>query len=220
MKEFVPNVLAERYASPVMTQLWSASGKVVLEREFWIAVMRAQRELGVEIDQSAIDSSEKVKLRVDLDSIRKREEITKHDVKARLEEFAHLSGHQHAHKGMTSRDLTENVEQLQIHRSLSLILEKAIASILALSKRADQYKELCLTARSHNVPAQLTTLGKRLANWGEELSKTVEDLSRLCATYPYRGLKGAVGTRLDQVCLLYTSPSPRDGLLSRMPSSA
>ena len=71
MKEFVPNVLAERYASPVMTQLWSASGKVVLEREFWIAVMRAQRELGVEIDQSAIDSSEKVKLRVDLDSIRK-----------------------------------------------------------------------------------------------------------------------------------------------------
>ena len=225
MKDSVPNVLAERYASPSMTNLWSASGKIVLEREFWIAVMRAQKELGVEIDDSAIEASEKAKLRVDLESIRKREEITKHDVKARLEEFADLSGHQHAHKGMTSRDLTENVEQLQIHRSLSIILEKAIASILALAKRADQYKDLCLTARSHNVPAQLTTLGKRFANWGEELSKTVEDLSRLCATYPYRGLKGAVGTRLDQVtllgseekaaqldhsCLLYTSPSPRD----------
>jgi adenylosuccinate lyase len=202
MKDSVPNVLAERYASPSMTNLWSASGKIVLEREFWIAVMRAQKELGVEIDDSAIEASEKAKLRVDLESIRKREEITKHDVKARLEEFADLSGHQHAHKGMTSRDLTENVEQLQIHRSLSIILEKAIASILALAKRADQYKDLCLTARSHNVPAQLTTLGKRFANWGEELSKTVEDLSRLCATYPYRGLKGAVGTRLDQVTLL------------------
>ena len=68
MKEFVPNVLAERYAFG-HDQLWSASGKVVLEREFWIAVMRAQRT--GEIDQSAIDSSEKVKLRVDLDSIRK-----------------------------------------------------------------------------------------------------------------------------------------------------
>ena len=202
MKDSVPNVLAERYASPSMTNLWSASGKIVLEREFWIAVMRAQKELGVEIDDSAIEASEKAKLRVDLESIRKREEITKHDVKARLEEFADLSGHQHAHKGMTSRDLTENVEQLQIHRSLSIILEKAIASILAVAKRADQYKDLCLTARSHNVPAQLTTLGKRFANWGEELSKTVEDLSRLCATYPYRGLKGAVGTRLDQVTLL------------------
>jgi adenylosuccinate lyase len=65
--------------------------------------------------------------------------------------------------------------------ALSIILEKAIASVLALAKRADKYKDLCLTARSHNVPAQLTTLGKRLANWGEELSKTVEDLTRLCA---------------------------------------
>ena len=124
MKESVPNVLAERYASSAMTELWSASGKVVLEREFWIAVMRAQTELGVEIEESAIEASENVKLRVDLDSIRKREEVTKHDVKARLEEFADLSGHQHAHKGMTSRDLTENVEQLQIHRSLSIILQK------------------------------------------------------------------------------------------------
>ncbi len=202
MKEFIPNILADRYASLAMTQLWSASGKVVLEREFWIAVMQAQKELGVDIDESAIEASKKVKLRVDLESIRQRELVTKHDVKARLEEFAHLSGHQHAHKGMTSRDLTENVEQLQIHRSLSIILEKAIASILALADRAEQYKDLCLTARSHNVPAQLTTLGKRLANWGEELSKVVEDLSRICATYPYRGLKGAVGTRLDQITLL------------------
>ena len=126
MNEDVPNILAQRYASEPMVQLWSASGKVILEREFWIAVMRAQHELGVDIDESSIEASEKVKYRVDLDAIRKREEITKHDVKARLEEFAKLSGHQHAHKGMTSRDLTENVEQLQIHRSLSLILTKEL----------------------------------------------------------------------------------------------
>ena len=202
MNEDVPNILAQRYASEPMVQLWSASGKVILEREFWIAVMRAQHELGVDIDESSIEASEKVKYRVDLDAIRKREEITKHDVKARLEEFAKLSGHQHAHKGMTSRDLTENVEQLQIHRSLSLILTKGIACLISLAERAEQYKDLALTARSHNVPAQLTTLGKRLANWGEELYRCIEELSRLCATYPYRGLKGAVGTRLDQITLL------------------
>ena len=82
--------------------------------------MRAQTELGVQIAEQEIEKSESVKGLVDLESIRKREQISKHDVKARLEEFAEKSGHQHAHKGMTSRDLTENVEQLQIHRSLGL----------------------------------------------------------------------------------------------------
>lgn len=41
-----------------------------------------------------------------------------------------------------------------------------------------------------------------MANWGEELERTIDGLSRLCATYPYRGLKGAVGTRTDQITLL------------------
>ena len=185
-----------------MRNLWSATGKVIMEREFWIAVMKAQRELGIKINQSEIKASEKAKAIVDLESIRLREEITKHDVKARLEEFADKAGHQHAHKGMTSRDLTENVEQLQVHRSLSIILEKGIAALLALADKAEEYKKLSLTARSHNVPAQLTTLGKRMANWGEELERSLDSLSRLCATYPYRGLKGAVGTRLDQITLL------------------
>ena len=198
----IPNVLAQRYASPAMRNLWSATGKVIMEREFWIAVMKAQRDLGIKINQSEIKASEKAKAIVDLESIRLREEITKHDVKARLEEFADKAGHQHAHKGMTSRDLTENVEQLQVHRSLSIILEKGIAALLALADKAEEYKKLPLTARSHNVPAQLTTLGKRMANWGEELERSLDSLSRLCATYPYRGLKGAVGTRLDQITLL------------------
>ena len=198
----IPNVLAERYASPAMKNLWSASGKVIMEREFWIAVMKAQQELGIKISSAEIEASEKAKSLVDLESIRRREEVTKHDVKARLEEFGDKAGHQHAHKGMTSRDLTENVEQLQVHRSLSVILEKGIAALLALADKAEQYRDLPLTARSHNVPAQLTTLGKRMANWGEELERSLDSLSRLCATYPYRGLKGAVGTRLDQITLL------------------
>lgn len=203
MEKFeTPNVLADRYASSSMVSLWSPTGKVIMEREFWIAVMKAQKELGIKIEKKAIDQSEKIKSLVNLESIREREIVTKHDVKARLEEFADLSGHQHAHKGMTSRDLTENVEQLQTHRALSLVLEKSVACLIALGQKAKSFKELAVTARSHNVPAQLTTLGKRMANWGEELEYAIESLSRLCATYPYRGLKGAVGTRLDQITLL------------------
>ena len=202
MSTSIPNILAERYASSAMCDLWSPEGKIILEREFWIAVMKAQQELGLEITSEEIEASERVKTVVDLASIREREKVTKHDVKARLEEFAEQSGHQHAHKGMTSRDLTENVEQLQVHRSLGIILEKGVASLIALAKQAETHKELPFTARSHNVPAQLTTLGKRLAMYGEELERALDGLVRLCATYPFRGLKGAVGTRLDQVTLL------------------
>ena len=198
----ISNVLASRYASEPMKNLWSATGKIILEREFWIAVMKAQKELGVEIGDDAIESSIKAKGLVDLKAIQEREKITKHDVKARLEEFAEKAGHQHAHKGMTSRDLTENVEQLQVHRALSLVLEKGVAALLALATKAKEYRDIPLTARSHNVPAQVTTLGKRMANWGEELERVLDALSSLCVTYPYRGLKGAVGTRLDQVTLM------------------
>ena len=74
-----------------------------------------------------------------------------------------------------------------------------------MGEKAEKFKDLAVIARSHNVPAQLTTLGKRMANWGEEFERSVEAVSRLCATYPYRGLKGAVGTRLDQVTLLGSS---------------
>lgn len=198
----ISNVLASRYASEPMKNLWSATGKIILEREFWIAVMKAQKELGVDIGDEAIESSIKAKGLVDLKAIQEREKITKHDVKARLEEFAEKAGHQHAHKGMTSRDLTENVEQLQVHRALSLVLEKGVAALLALAAKAKEYRDIPLTARSHNVPAQVTTLGKRMANWGEELERVLDALSSLCVTYPYRGLKGAVGTRLDQVTLM------------------
>ncbi len=110
----LPNVLAARYASADMAELWSPTTKVVLERQLWIAVLRAQRELGVDVPAEAIEAYEKVVDVVDLESIEARERVTRHDVKARIEEFSALAGYEHIHKGMTSRDLTENVEQLQI----------------------------------------------------------------------------------------------------------
>ena len=117
----IPNVLAERYASAAIANIWSAEGRIVLEREFWISVMKAQQDLGLDIPQEAIDAYESVKGDVNLASIMERERITRHDVKARIEEFCDLAGHQHIHKGMTSRDLTENVEQLQVFRSLIIL---------------------------------------------------------------------------------------------------
>ncbi len=197
----IPNVLAERYASPAMQAIWSAEGRIVLEREFWIAVMKAQRDLGLDIPAGAIAAYEAVKEQVDTASIMAREKITRHDVKARIEEFNDLAGHEHVHKGMTSRDLTENVEQLQVFRGLQLVRDKSVAALVRMSRRAGAWQELVLTARTHNVAAQPTTLGKRVAMFGEELLVSLAALEQLIAAYPVRGLKGAVGTQMDQLSL-------------------
>jgi len=197
----IPNVLAERYASPAMRAIWSAHGRILLERDLWLAVMKAQRDLGLKIPAAAIADYEKVKDRVDLASIDQRERALLHDVKARIEEFNGLAGREFIHLGMTSRDLTENVEQLQVFRALQLIRTKAVAALARLAARAKQTRNVMITARTHNVPAQPTTFGKRLAMAGEELLVAVERLDQLVARYPARGLKGAVGTQLDQTTL-------------------
>ncbi|MDR1790006.1 MAG: adenylosuccinate lyase [Opitutaceae bacterium] len=202
----IPNVLAERYASDALKAVWSPEGRVAIERDYWIAVMKAQRDLGLDIPAAAIADYERVKGRVDLPSINARERVTLHDVKARIEEFNALAGRQFIHLGLTSRDLTENIEQLQIHRSLLLVRLKTAAVLNALARRARQYRALLITGRTHNVPAQPTTLGKRLAMFGESLLLAFNRLENHIATYPLRGLKGAVGTQLDQLTLLGNAP--------------
>ena len=197
----IPNVLAQRYASEAMKSIWSAEGRVILERELWISVMKAQQQLGLDIPDGVIDAYQSVISQVDLDSIMKRERITRHDVKARIEEFCELAGHEHIHKGMTSRDLTENVEQLQVYRSLELVRDRTVAVLCGISKRAQQWSDLFITARTHNVAAQPTTFGKRLAMFGEELLTSLQSLESLLENYPVRGLKGAVGTQMDQLSL-------------------
>ena len=197
----VPNVLAARYASAEMVRLWSPEQKIVLERELWLAVLEAQRDLGVAVPDDAIDAYRRVLDQVDLDSIDARERVTRHDVKARIDEFCALAGHEQIHKGMTSRDLTENVEQLQLRRSLVVIRGRMLAALARLAERAAESATVVMTGRSHNVPAQATTLGKRFANAGEELLQALYRVDDLLARYPMRGIKGPVGTQQDMLDL-------------------
>ncbi len=212
----IPNVLAERYASPAMREIWSAHGRILLERDFWIAVMKAQRDLGVAIPAEAIKDYERVRDDVSLDRIKERERVTLHDVKARLEEFSDLAKRQFIHLGLTSRDLTENVEQLQVARALKLVNFKAVAALNLLARRAAEFRDVMITGRTHNVPAQPTTLGKRLAMFGQEMLIAQARLEDLIARYPVRGLKGAVGTQLDQLTLLGGDTDKVDQLEGRI----
>ena len=209
-------MLAERYASPAMKDIWSQTGRIALERDFWIAVMKGQRDLGVPIPAEAIKDYERVKDQIDLAAIDRRERTTLHDVKARIEEFSDLAKRQFIHLGLTSRDLTENVEQLQIMRGLKLVQYKAAAALLALGAQAEVHRDLMITGRTHNVPAQPTTFGKRLAMFGQELLVAFGRIEELLVRYPVRGLKGAVGTQLDQLTLLGGDSNKVDQLEARV----
>ena len=198
----IPNVLAARYASPELVRLWAPEHKVVLERQLWIAVLRAQAALGVSVPDGVVADYERVAAHVDLASIAARERVTRHDVKARIEEFNALAGHEQIHKGLTSRDLTENVEQLQIRLSLEHVADRTVALLARLARRAAEHAELVITGRSHNVAAQATTLGKRFASAADELLIAHARLEELRARYPLRGIKGPMGTAQDMLDLL------------------
>ena len=200
--EVIPNVLATRYASPEMAELWSARHKVILERRLWIAVLEAQRDAGVDVPEGALEAYREVVEVVDLDSITKRERITRHDVKARIEEFCALAGYEQIHRAMTSRDLTENVEQCQVRASLELVTGRMAALIVRVAALASVHRDLVMTARTHNVPAQATTLGKRWASIGTEALVSLERIEQLIARYPLRGIRGPVGTQQDMLELL------------------
>ena len=163
----VGNVLAERYASAAMRAIWAQEGKIVLERRLWLAVLDAQARLGVDVPEGVIAAYDAVIDRVDLESIAAREAVTRHDVKARIEEFCALAGHEHIHRGMTSRDLTENVEQLQIRDSLALVRDRLVAVLARLVGLAAAHGELVMVARTHNVAAQATTLDSENEEQGE-----------------------------------------------------
>jgi adenylosuccinate lyase len=199
------SVLADRYATQAMRAIFAPEEKIIAERRLWLAVARAQNKLGHAISDAAIADYEKVINKVDLASIDAREKITRHDVKARIEEFNALAGHELIHTGMTSRDLTENIEALQIKNGLAIVHDKVVAVLAQLGEKAAQYSDQAIAGRSHNVPAQITTLGKRFASAAEELLFAYERLVSLQDRYPMRGIKGPVGTSQDSIDLLGSS---------------
>jgi adenylosuccinate lyase len=192
-----PNVLATRYATKEMVEIFNPVNKIIEERKFWITVLRLQQKAGLPITNDEVTSYEKVVNQVDLDSIDKREIKVRHDVKARIEEFNALAGCEKIHIGMTSRDLTENIELIQIRKALEVVHTKTLQTLFLLNEKIEKYQDLYMVGRSHNVAAQVTTLGKRFASCAEELIFAVDALENLLVRLPFRGLKGPVGTSQD-----------------------
>ena len=198
----IPNVLADRYATKEMVAIFNPINKIIAERTFWITILKLQKKAGLPITDSDIASYEKVIDKVDLASIQKREMAVRHDVKGRIEEFNHLAGVEKIHIGMTSRDLTENIELIQIRDGLNLVRKRTLETLFLLEQKISKYEKTYIAGRSHNVPAQVTTLGKRFASCAQELIFSLSSLDELISRLPLRGLKGPTGTGADQISAL------------------
>lgn len=210
-----PNVLSQRYATREMNRIFSEEGKALMERELWLSVLKAQRRLGMGIPDAVVESYEAAKDDIDLELINEIELRTKHDVKAKIEAYNQAAGGvEYIHLGLTSRDLTDNVEQLQIRDAMRLIHGKYVSVLRHLLEKAEEYSGVELTARTHRQPAQTTLLGRRFSMWAEELLIHLKEFEAFIEGYPLRGIKGAVGTQFDMVTLL---GSPKKALrLERM----
>ncbi len=197
-----PNVLANRYATGEMVAIFDPENKIIAERKFWITILRLQKAGGLSITDSDIASYERVVGKVDFASIEKRERANRHDVKARIEEFNSLAGIEKIHIGLTSRDLTENIELIAIKDGLNLVRRRTLETLFLLEKSITKYEKTYMVGRSHNVAAQVTTLGKRFATCAQELLFSLTSLEELIARLPLRGLRGPVGTGQDQIATL------------------
>jgi adenylosuccinate lyase len=199
----------KRYQSADVAAIWSDQGRNLLERSIWIKVMRVQREAGIDIPEDIIDMySDLAASQAELDpdseeasleamDIAELEKETKHDLYARLRWFNEAVGADHAHRGLTSSDVTENAQQMQIVASAELLVEHAEQVLRRMYERAGGLATVPIVARTHGRPAQLTTIGKRITDWMQELMGAMVSLQGAIEGYVPRGVKGAVGTSAD-----------------------
>ena len=211
-----------RYQTPGMAELWSPQTRNRLERKLWIDIMQAQAEVGVPIPEEHIahyiEAAQDIADSHDeLIQVALIEERTGHDLYARMQYFNSMAGHEDIHLGLTSSDITENVQQIQIGASAELLMEHGDQVLRRLTQLALHEQARPMVARTHGQPAQVTTLGKRVLDWGNELTFALEALRRALEAYSPRGLVGAVGTRADLAALLRRYPPDPDeyGALAR-----
>jgi adenylosuccinate lyase len=192
----------QQYASEVMRHTWSPEYRIAVEREIWISVMQLQAEAGVDIPQDAILDYIQASDHVDLDRIREIEKEVKHDLRARLIHFNEVAGHSYAHYGLTSCDVTDNAVQDLIRESAGHLDTQAHTLLGRLRDHIEASADLVCVARTHNQPAQLTTVGKRFATVADELLACLGRLQFETKALACRGLVGAVGTGLDLATVL------------------
>ncbi len=199
------SALALRNASPEMQWLFSPRFIVGLWRRLWLALALGERELGLAITEEQI---EQLRAAVDPDDAdfaraRELERELRHDVMAHVHAYGERAPAAAGiiHLGATSQFINCNAETVQQRRALTLLCRKTAGLILAIAEQARRHRDLPCLGRTHLQPAQPTTVGKRMALWGYDLSLCLERLERTRDGLRLRGVKGATGTQASFLAL-------------------
>jgi adenylosuccinate lyase len=189
--------LGQRYASPAMQRLWGGSHRIGLWRRLWLALAEAERELGLDIPESAVDAMRAHLDDADLAQAAAYEKKFRHDVMAHVHAFGDQApaARAYVHLGATSAFVTDNADLLVIREGLRLILGRLISLTEKLGAFARSHAALPCLAYTHFQPAQLTTVGKRATLWAQDFALDIETLASLIEHLRFHGCKGTTGTQ-------------------------
>ncbi len=189
--------LGTRYASPPMQRLWGERHRVGLWRRLWLALAEAQRELGLDIPEEAVQAMREHLDDADLAAAAAYERRFRHDVMAHVHAFGEQApaARPFLHLGATSAFVTDNADVLVMRDGLRLLLGRLLAVLGLLEGLARRTRALPCLAYTHFQPAQLTTVGKRATLWMQDFALDVEEVCHRLETLRLRGCKGTTGTQ-------------------------
>lgn len=189
--------LSSRYASKEMKYIFSEQKKFTTWHELWIALAKAERELGLDITEEQIAEMSANKDIVDFEIAEEREKEVRHDVMSHVYAFGKRcpKAEPIIHLGATSCYVGDNTDVILMRDALKIIIDKAVQVLINLAKFAREYKDMPCLGYTHLQPAQLTTVGKRASLWMYELSLDVIELERRLADLLMLGSKGTTGTQ-------------------------
>ena len=197
MKDTYESPLASRYASREMLYIFSPDKKFTTWRRLWIALARAEMELGLPITQGQIDEMEREKDHINYDLAQQKEKELRHDVMAHIHAYGALcpSAMPIIHLGATSCYVGDNTDIILMREGMALLRDKLVRILAALGKFADQYKALPTLGYTHYQAAQMVTVGKRATLWMNELLMDLEELEYRMDHLKMLGCKGTTGTQ-------------------------
>ncbi|GHU55955.1 adenylosuccinate lyase [Clostridia bacterium] len=193
--------LITRYASSEMLQNFSDDKKFRTWRLLWIALARAEKELGLDITDEQIDELVSQKDNIDYDLAKENEKKLRHDVMAHVHTYGAVCPLAAGiiHLGATSCYVGDNTDLILMRDAFVLIRKKVLSVMRNLSEFADKYKDLPTLGFTHFQPAQLTTVGKRACLWLHDLLLDVEEIDFFLDTLKFLGSKGTTGTQASFV---------------------
>ena len=188
--------LITRYASVSMQQLFSAQRRAETWRRLWLALAKAEHELGLPITEEQIRDLEAHLTDIDFDCISRREKEVRHDVMAHIYAYgkAAPSAAGIIHLGATSCYVTDNGDLILYREGLRMLRDKLRSLLAVLADFADRYKALPTLGYTHYQPAQLVTVGKRATLWMQDLISDLEELDFVLGSLRFLGCRGTTGT--------------------------